>query len=502
MSQFYPHSNSPAISRGNGYYCPLKKSCPHLGGESADKVLHQRNYFRDRNKQLEGLFGLAQNEITKLREHNTELQGENQRLQEDLSKSQHTIKKIFPKRKPATTGERKRGAPKGHPGTSRKNPASIDEYVLVPLTKCPTCNSIDISLCKNFDTHTQEDIIFKIITKCFIHLHYWCPHCKKIVYTFGDGEIPNVHIGPVARAIAAYLRYQIKISYDDVQRIFQVFGLKLSPAAFVGFDNKIFQKGLPLYETIKKMLPYSDSVNVDETGWKGDWLWAFITAQVAFYHVDEHRSGDVIEEHLGKDYKGILGSDFYSAYNSIKAFAKQKCNAHLLRDINDLDETFPENVIVLSFCQDLKKLIQDAILLHSQFSKLKGSEEWDIRKKDIFSRFKDIWQNPIPHPKTETLRKRLFKHKDEIFTFLIHPEKIAPTNNISEQSLRNLVLFRKITFGNRSDQGKKNVSFMATILQTAKRKGLNPIEILQILLTKGFGPEIIQKFGLPQPRAP
>jgi hypothetical protein len=63
-------------------------------------------------------------------------------------------------------------------------------------------------------------------------------------------------------------------------------------------------------------------------------------------------------------------------------------------------------------------------------------------------------------------------------------------------------MLRKITFGNRSEQGKKNVSLMATILQTAKLKGLNQLDVLQTLLTKGLTPDLAQKFGLPQPRPP
>ena len=43
---------------------------------------------------------------------------------------------------------------------------------------------------------------------------------------------------------------------------------------------------------------------------------------------------------------------------------------------------------------------------------------------------------------------------------------------------------------------------MATILQTAKLKGLNQIEVLQPLLTKGLTDDLAQKFDLPQARAP
>jgi hypothetical protein len=459
---------------------------------------------------MENILNLAKNEISKLKTRISQLEEENQKLTEDLTQAKTSpFKKLFSKKQPPET-PRKRGPPFGHPGTSRKKPASIDEYVTVTLQKCPDCGSLDISVCKHFDTHTQEDIVIvKTIKRCFIHLNYWCPHCKKSVYSFADNELPHSPIGPTAKAVACFLHYQIKVSYDDVQKIFQnLFGLTLSPGSLVGFDNKLYQQALPLYESIRKMLPYTPNIHADETSWKNGWLWTFTNKLLAYYHIDKHRSGRVVQEHLGADYKGILTTDFFSSYNSsINAFAKQKCSAHLLRSTEELEEEFPDDSIVISFCQELKTLIQDAILLHSQFSNLttdlawRKTGEWENLKKPLFSHLNELSQTPVPHPKADTLRKRLLKHKDEILTFLNYPE-IEPTNNMAERALRNLVMLRKITFGNRSEQGEKNVSSMATILQTSKLKGLNQIEVLQTLLTKGLTDDLAQKFDLPQTRAP
>jgi len=486
--------------------CPFSKSCPYLGGESPTKVLAERSYLRKRVNEMENLFSFAEEEITKLEGEVSQLREENKTLTEDLTQAkQAPFRK--PKRKTSPDSPRKRGSPIDNPRTSRKRPQDIDEFVVVPLQKCPLCGNSKLSLCKHRDEHIQEDIVIqKAITRCFVHLNYWCPHCKKVVSGVGENEIPKAPIGPVAKAIASFLRHEIKISYDDIQRILHgLFGLPISPGAIVGFDNKIYQKGLPLYEALKKMLPYTHSIHVDETGWKRDgipqWLWTFTNQQLAFYHIDPHRSGDVVKEHLGSDYKGILSSDFYSAYNrAIKAFAKQKCNAHLLGDVKELQKKFPDDAEVSSFCRTLKDIIQDAILLHSQHDKL-TAEEWKSCKKDIFRRFKKLYKVPVSNSDAETLRKRLLKHKDEILTFLKHPE-IEPTNNRAETALRCLVLLRKIIFGNRSEQGTKNISLNTTIIKTAKLNGLDPIEVLKTLLTKGLTPELAKQFGLPQTRSP
>jgi len=55
-------------------------------------------------------------------------------------------------------------------------------------------------------------------------------------------------------------------------------------------------------------------------------------------------------------------------------------------------------------------------------------------------------------------------------------------NNHSEQQIRPDVIFRKITFGNRSDKGVENHNVLTIILQTAKLNGLDPLTVLQKIL--------------------
>jgi hypothetical protein len=91
----------------------------------------------------------------------------------------------------------------------------------------------------------------------------------------------------------------------------------------------------------------------------------------------------------------------------------------------------------------------------------------------------------------KTLR---FKPAETVRTFLTGPEKkflftflrrrdVPPTNNHAEQSLRHLVIFRKICFGTRSDSGLKTHSILPSLVQTARRQGVHPRRFLETLLT-------------------
>jgi len=60
---------------------------------------------------------------------------------------------------------------------------------------------------------------------------------------------------------------------------------------------------------------------------------------------------------------------------------------------------------------------------------------------------------------------------------------VPPTNNHAEQSLRKMVIFRKVCFGTRSEKGLKTHSIIPSLVQTAKRQGVHPLTFLKTLLT-------------------
>ncbi|MCK5375203.1 MAG: IS66 family transposase [Alphaproteobacteria bacterium] len=496
--------HSPSEHR-HGSYCPFKKFCVFLNGEAPETVLAERDYLSGRVDELEFAMDFSNRQVKKLLERIKELESDKNQLESDLLQALRAPFTKYEKKDSSTA--KKRGAPIGHPGWFRGKPENIDRYIDVYLDKCPDCNSENISPCNHTTEHTQEDVEDgRITVSCFIHCFYWCRNCKKVVHGWGDNEIPNAFIGPEARAKASFLRHEIKVSYDDTQRVLQHFcNLTVVSGSIVGFDNKFFQKGEPLYEALKATLPETPYIHVDETGWKRDWLWIFTNPDIAFFHIDEHRSSTVVRDHLGDFYKGILITDFYSAYrNLVPAFGKQKCCTHLLRDIKKLlDDGLPSHPDAEAFLIAVKQLVKDAIYFHAQHLKL-STEEWRSGKKEILKRFRELYRHePLSHHETDNIRKRLITHKKELFVFLKYPA-IPPTNNPAELAIRNSVLFRKITFGNRTAQGKKNVSLITTVIRTAKLRSLDPVNVLRQIMSSGVTSALLEQFGISSaiPQAP
>jgi hypothetical protein len=88
----------------------------------------------------------------------------------------------------------------------------------------------------------------------------------------------------------------------------------------------------------------------------------------------------------------------------------------------------------------------------------------------------------LSYKPAETLRVSLIKDREYLFTFLRHPG-VQPTNNQAEQSIRFLVIFRKIMFGTRSQSGLRTHGILPGLLLTALRQGRNPRAFPQTLLT-------------------
>jgi hypothetical protein len=245
---------------------------------------------------MEKIMKLAEEKIRAITFRLQELEGEKKDLQDELNQA---IRKPFkPNMKKDETQkiQKKRGAPVGHTGITRKRPEKIDEYFGVYPTKCDKCGSQDLTVYPSFQEHIVEDIEIKVKTTCFKKHFGYCRTCKKVIYPESDKVIPKSHIGPVARATGGYLRY-VGIPFDKVQKIFSdLFGLEISSASLVSYDNRIGENGMPVYEQIKQLVRHSTSIHGDETGWRVNgenfWLWNFVNSELAFYRIEKSRGSE------------------------------------------------------------------------------------------------------------------------------------------------------------------------------------------------------------------
>jgi transposase len=485
------------------FECLYRHSCPYLDGLSTTWVLEEYRradeVYQEHLRIIDGFDGelkVRDERIRVLERDNAELKAKLQALHRRQFKPNRK-KDAQTSKKEGEGKKKRRGAPVGHPGWVRPKPDHIDRTLHVPAPAiCPHCQSDELTPMKETKEHFQEDIVIQpqTLVTCYRHGQAFCARCHRPVVQAGEGELLNAPIGPVAKSLAIYLRYRIGIPYRKTTELFrEVFGLEFVPASALGFDRKATAQGAPLYEDLRDKIRASGVVHGDETSWRSDgvghYVWFAGNERIAFFHIDRHRSAEVAKSLFGKDFEGTLVRDRYAAYNGIGG-DWQVCLAHLItnaKEISTEHALLPQtekDAAVGPFCD---RLIDLCSRLCDTGQKLKsGDLPWKeaakIEKRAV-TELNTLCQQPLRFKPAETLRSYLAGPEQRfLFTFLRRPG-VPPTNNHAEQSLRHLVIFRKISFGTRSESGLKTHSILPSLVQTARRQGVHPRKFLQTLLT-------------------
>ena len=479
-----------------GFECPYRHNCPHLDQLSTTWVMEVYQEEFDLQTQYQAM---EERYLQRIAELEKTLRERDAKIAQLRLQHQKQFKTNVQPPSPPTRGVRKRGAPQGHPPWRRRPPDHIDQTTPVPAPKvCPRCQGKGLVPHPEVYEHIQEDIVLtpQIRTTCFIHQQCWCPRCRRPVYRVAEGELPGCRIGPVTRAVASHLRYNLQIPYRKVQHILcDLFGMPLVPASAMPFDRKATALGRPLYEELGAKLKSSETAYADETSWRengqGCYLWFGGNQDLARYQITGDRSSDSAVLLLGDDFDGTLVTDAYAAYNAVNARHRQTCWSHIATRCKEILKqieltrppiTVPRSVV---FCNRLKDFSSRLCELGCKLRNKKLSQPKARAMIPLLERqLKRLASRSLDYAPAETLRARIMnKDHDKLFTFLRVPG-VEPTNNHSERSVRPMVIMRKISFGTRSEAGSESHGVLTSLLETARRQGKDRIRFLVTLLTE------------------
>jgi hypothetical protein len=370
-------------------------------------------------------------------------------LRKRIAQLEHQVQQFLQRRKRAgkrgtprqgTPDDRRRQEHRKHPGSFRPEPPPHTAFIEheVHPQQCTHCGSDDLEPTKDFDDHIVADLPEPKLEWHRYRRHvYRCRCCQQTCQGRGELELPGAHIGPRARLLTAYSRAHLGISLGKTQNLLHdFFGLTVSRAGLLGHLRWAGQLFEPIVEELFERLRHSPVVQGDETGWRINgqtaWAWCFRDPKLALFLIDRHRSHDVLVRALGASFAGTLVSDFYAAYNGLDC-PKQRCLVHLLRELAKLREELPWQS-VQSFIQPLLTLFQDAIQLGKDRTTLSAAA-LDQARQTIHDRFDDLILGcRSRHPECLRIWRRLFKHCDELFTFLDDP-RVPADNNGCERDI-------------------------------------------------------------------
>ena len=180
------------------------------------------------------------------------------------------------------------------------------------------------------------------------------------------------------------------------------------------------------------------------------------------------RGGEVVDEALGESFGGILVSDFYVTYHHYPGL-KQRCWAHLLRDIHKLKALYPEDAGLARWARRVQRLYAKARKWAATGGRPPHRGQLALEKR-LLALCRPFLEDPLAVQ--GKLCRRIERHIKELFVFVSHPETPSD-NNAAERSLRHLVVSRKISGGTRSEQGSDSKMTLASLFGAWRARGLN-----------------------------
>lgn len=312
----------------------------------------------------------------------------------------------------------------------------------------------------------------------------WCPKCGRWHtpkldlrgQVLGQGRL-GVRLISLIAHLRAVLRLPVRVIQRYLETIHQV---TISIGEITAVLDQVRQHGQSTLQSWREQLRRSPVVHGDETGWREDgqngYVWTFSTVgrdAVRYYERHASRAGAIVRRVLGSNFQGILSSDFYGAYNEHKG-RHQRCWVHLLRDLHKLKDEQAGNQEIVAWAQKVRALHDDAQVF-LQGSPAPNQAEREAEYGRLMQRLQPLglaYAKAKGHP-CWGLAKRLLRHQDELFQFVL-VEGLPADNNLAERSLRPVVVMRKISGGSRSKRGSDTRMALASLFGTWQARGLNP----------------------------
>ena len=356
----------------------------------------------------------------------------------------------------------RRGAPKGHPGSTRPWRVAHEERH-IPGDECPNCHSKDINIIGQ-RRQQQEEMPPEIrpVVVDVVRDVCRCNKCK-LKFLARDGMTPvQGRFGINLMVLVIFLKFIVRgVLRKTTSFLDASFAMKLAPASVQAIIERAAKAGEAEYAALKSKIRAAKILYIDETSFRvlgrNWWVWAFRSDTDLLLVIRNSRGNNVLEEILGKDYAGIVVCDCWRAYDFLSNATLQRCWAHLLRKSAEL-EGVPG-----------RHLHKKLATFFEQITKFNSKERTEKQRRQKYSQLTAELQEAIKYysryEDCQAVTKYIDFHLESWFT-CIKMAGVQPTNNYAEQAIRETVLVRKIIGAFRSEKGTKTYETLASLIAT------------------------------------
>jgi transposase len=376
--------------------------------------------------------------------------------------------------------EWKRPGPKpGHPGVTRE-PLVPNRRVTLRANACGGCHGHRLRQTRT-DTKTQVELPppRKAIVTEFTIAVYECLDCgEETRGTLREGGNPSGY-GPQLQSEVVLGKILERLPYRRLAERLARAGAPMSTATLQGLVWAASERLGEEYVTVHRRIRRSAVVHADETsfsvGGKKWWLWTFATtAGDTLLVLRPSRGAGVVEEILGKKYRGTVVCDGWTAY---LGYSLQRCWAHLLRVAKARAEEGPTARELYATLSELYGRLTIGLETASPRARAYRARVGERALKGLLTRFGESWGKGV-RPVMTYLRNG----RPWWLTFL-RRRGVEATNNRGERALREAVVIRKIVGTLRNARGAEVFARLLSTLGTWRARGENPAERLYAALS-------------------
>lgn len=454
--------------------------------------------------------------VGKLVKENEELKGKVRELEERMGQIEERLNKNSrnssrppSKDEPGVKKEekgkqqegRKRGGQKGHQGNQRYlyKPEECQQIEEVKPLTCSHCGGELRGEDENPYRHQVVEIppIKPEIIEYRLH-KLTCAKCGHGTRAKLPEGVTQKGYGERLTGLVGLLSAHHHQSHGLVQELLrEVFGVVISIGGINRLRQELNEALAMSIEQVKIYVQSQKMMNSDETGFSqhnGDgtnpenrrgWLWVLVTPMVSLFEIVLSRSQETAKRLIGNGFTGIVTSDRYGAYNWLPVEQRQICWAHLKRDFVAMSQRAGVSAeIGEALLRMYRRLfrwwhrVRDGTMSYELFveavSLLRRGFQRELESAAALS---VGTKEKTPLAKTVRTCRQILKVEPALWTFVNHPQ-LEPTNNAAEQALRPAVIWRRLSFGSKSQGGSDFVARMLTVTTSLRAQERSVLDFL------------------------
>jgi predicted RecB family nuclease len=367
----------------------------------------------------------------------------------------------------------------------------VTRRVVIVASHCPKCKGSDVVSGVTGDIRTPRprvkrafDLVFtrggirRQVIECRTSVHR-CRQCGEEFVPYQHQRL-DMHFQGL-KSWAVYQHVAHALSMQTISTMLEeFFQLRLAGSILHSVKALMARQYRSTYRRLLNKILAGPLLHIDETEVKlqsgKGYVWVFASLGEVVYLYRPTREGDFLKDLL-KDFRGVLVSDFYAAYDGLEC-PQQKCLIHLIRDMNQelLDHPYDEEL--RSVTQPFGVLLRDAVATVDEH----GLKARHLKQhaRQVSRYFRELAARTFRSEAAEALQQRLLKYQGKLFTFIQY-DGVPWNNNSAENAIKRFAYYRELTVGVMREPGLKAYLILLSVCQTCRYK---EVSFLKFLLSR------------------